>query len=234
MSNGTLAEEHSSPGTHPDFRCYQQNLAIRRAEAPSQPKFGMYAIRSFCAALALLIGTALAWGQAVGSLPPDPTGEWLTAKGYAVIRIVNCDDRLWGVVVWEARPGGIDRKNPDRSLQNRPTLGMPILLGMEHKKANRWDGQIYNSQDGHTYSASISLLNPDKLRVEGCFLAILCGGEDWTREQPQQPGRGSPQPPNANSGNPYPPSQPGAVNGYPAELDADVCLRLLGPPRLPH
>jgi hypothetical protein len=29
---------------------------------------------------------------------PDPTGEWLTAKGYAKIRIVDCSGRLWGVV----------------------------------------------------------------------------------------------------------------------------------------
>ena len=79
------------------------------------------------------------------------------AKQYARIKIVDCDGRLWGVVAWEAQPG-IDNKNPDRALRSRPTLGMPILLGMTPTKTNQWDGQIYNSQDGHTYSANISLV----------------------------------------------------------------------------
>jgi len=67
------------------------------------------------------------------------------------------------------------------NLRSRATLGMPILLGMTPSQSNRWDGQIYNSQDGHTYSASISLLDPNTLRVQGCFLGFLCGGENWTR-----------------------------------------------------
>ncbi len=88
--------------------------------------------------------------------PTDPTGEWLVAKQVARIKIADCDGRLWGVVAWEAQPGGIDKKNPDPNLRSRPTLGMPILLGMTPSKGNRWDGQIYNSEDGHTYSANIS------------------------------------------------------------------------------
>lgn len=111
---------------------------------------------------------------------PDPTGEWLTAKGYAKIRIVDCSGRLWGVVSWETYPS-VDDKNPDPSKRNRPTLGMPILLGMTHTDRNKWSGEIYNSKDGHTYSASISLLNPDVLKVQGCVFGIFCGGENWTR-----------------------------------------------------
>ncbi len=113
--------------------------------------------------------------------PTDPTGEWLVAKQVARIKIADCDGRLWGVVAWEAQPGGMDKKNPDPNLRSRPTLGMPILLGMTPSKTNRWDGQIYNSEDGHTYSANISLVDPNTLRVQGCFLGFLCGGENWTR-----------------------------------------------------
>ena len=117
--------------------------------------------------------------------PTDPTGEWLVAKQYARVKIAECDGRLWGVVAWEAQPGGIDKKNPDPNLRSRPTLGMPILLGMTHSKSNQWDGKIYNSEDGHTYSANISLVDPNTLRVQGCFLGFLCGGENWTRVEPQ-------------------------------------------------
>ena len=178
-----------------------------------------------------------------GGQPADPTGVWLVAKQIARIRIVNCDGKLWGVVVWEARPG-IDNKNPDPNLRSRPTLGMPVLLGMTQTKADQWDGQIYNSGDGHTYSASITLLNNDNLRVKGCFLAILCGGEIWTRVKAPETAQQAP-PQIAHSARPHSsraPSQrsrPAPNSRKPAdteqaETDEDVCLRILGPARLPH
>ncbi|HEY5217132.1 MAG TPA: DUF2147 domain-containing protein [Pseudolabrys sp.] len=78
---------------------------------------------------------------------------------------------------------------------------MPILLGMTRSNLNQWDGQIYNSEDGNTYSANISLLNPSTLKVQGCFLGFLCGGENWSRVEtppepiPLPPVRNQPPPP---------------------------------------
>lgn len=112
--------------------------------------------------------------------PSGPTGDWLVAKRWAIIRIVDCGGQLLGVVSWEMRPS-VDSHNPDPAKRSRPTLGMPVLLGMKMSEPNKWDGQIYNSHDGNTYDANISLSGPDVLRVEGCFFGILCGGEDWTR-----------------------------------------------------
>ena len=58
---------------------------------------------------------------------------------------------------------------------------MPILLDMTPTRANKWEGQVYNSQNGKTYSANISLSDPNTLRIQGCVLGFLCGGESWTR-----------------------------------------------------
>lgn len=179
---------------------------------------------------ALLIATSTASAQqgVTGSVSPDPTGEWLVAKQVARIKIVDCDNRMWGVVSWEAQ-AGVDRKNPDPNLRSRPTLGMPILLGMTRSKINQWDGQIYNSEDGNTYSANISLLNPSTLKVQGCFLGFLCGGENWSRvETPPEP---IPLPPMRNQ--PPPPKNRNTTGNQPPAAD-DVCLRLFGPPGLPH
>jgi uncharacterized protein (DUF2147 family) len=188
---------------------------------------------SICTALAaLLFGAIAAWADPASPSLPDPTGEWLVAKAVARIRIVDCERRLWGVVSWEATPA-VDKNNPDRNLRLRPTLGMPVLLGMVQTKENRWQGQIYNSEDGHTYSANISLVNPDTLRVQGCFLAVLCGGENWTRVQPPDTSNAS-QPPNSRSTNSQPSRSAGSPPDYPTESDQDVCLRLVGPPGLPH
>jgi hypothetical protein len=163
-----------------------------------------------------------------GSVSPDPTGEGLVAKQVARIKIADCDGRLWGVVAWEAKPG-VDRKNPDPNLRSRPTLGMPILLGMTRSKPNQWDGQIYNSEDGNTYSANISLLNPSTLKVQGCFLGFLCGGENWSRVvTPPEP---IPLPPVRNQ--PRPPRNRNTTDNQPPAAD-DVCLRLFGPAGLPH
>jgi uncharacterized protein (DUF2147 family) len=129
---------------------------------------------------ASLLLPAIAVADPAASQDAGPIGEWLVAKRVARIRIVNCDQRLWGVVAWEATPG-VDSNNPDPSKRSRPTLGMPVLLGMKPAGSNEWKGEIYNAEDGKTYSSSITLLNPDLLKVQGCVLGILCGGENWTR-----------------------------------------------------
>jgi uncharacterized protein (DUF2147 family) len=114
---------------------------------------------------------------------PSPAGEWMVAKGEAIIRVVDCGGQYWGLVAWEQKPGGVDSRNPNPALRNRLTLGMPILLGMTQRAGAQatWNGQIYNSEDGRMYEGRISLTAPDTLRVEGCVLGFLCGGEDWHR-----------------------------------------------------
>jgi uncharacterized protein (DUF2147 family) len=109
-----------------------------------------------------------------------PTGEWLVASKAAHIRIVDCAGLLWGVVSWEAR-AGVDDKNPDPAKRGRPTLGMAVLQALKASEPNRWDGALYNSKNGKTYTGGIVLLAPDRVRVRGCVLGFLCGGEDWTR-----------------------------------------------------
>jgi uncharacterized protein (DUF2147 family) len=199
------------------------------SHVPNRTNPSTYNTRIVCVAFASwLIAISASVALPVSGAAPEPAGEWLVAKQIARIKIVDCDGRLWGVVAWEAQPG-IDSKNPDRNLQSRPTLGMPILLGMTPSKTNQWDGQIYNSQDGHTYSASISLQDPNTLRVQGCFLGFLCGGENWTRVEAQDAlGTASTQ-----STAPKPPKTRKATSNQPEPTD-DVCSRILGPAGLTH
>jgi uncharacterized protein (DUF2147 family) len=179
----------------------------------------------FPAMLRLLGLCAILWSSLPASAqtpappPQGPIGEWMVAKKVARIRIVDCDSRLWGVVSWEARPG-TDSKNSDERLRSRPTLGMPILLGMKQTGANKWEGDIYNSEDGRTYGANISMADANTLKVQGCFLKFLCGGENWTRaEEP-----------------PAPPVQPRtAGRGAPPASDSNnICASIPGATRPPH
>ncbi len=109
-----------------------------------------------------------------------PEGDWWVHDKQARITIVNCDGAFWGVISWEAKPG-VDTHNPDPSKRSRPMLGVPIILGMKPDGANKWKGTIYNSAFGQTVSGGIALPKDDTLRISGCILGFLCGGENWTR-----------------------------------------------------
>ncbi len=116
------------------------------------------------------------------ALAADPTGDWKVADGVANIRVAECNGSMWGAVSWEKTPGGRDKSNPDASKQNRPTLGMPILIDMKKKAGvDQWEGQVYNAKDGQFYSSTIKPVGSDQLEIQGCVLGFLCGGETWTR-----------------------------------------------------
>jgi Uncharacterized protein conserved in bacteria (DUF2147) len=124
----------------------------------------------------------------------DPQGAWLVEDKSAQIEVGICSGVLWGIVLWE-QTAGRDTENPNPALRSRPTLGLPILLGMRPQAPLQappqqrpdpaltvWHGTIYNSLNGRTYDASVKLTGPDVLHLEGCVLGgLFCGGQNWTR-----------------------------------------------------
>src|SRR5438309_5903030 len=180
----------------------------------------------------ILLYSLIMLASGLGSaLAADPTGDWRVADGVANIRVAECNGSMWGVVAWEKTPGGRDKNNPDVSKQNRPTLGMPILIDMKKKPGvDQWQGQVYNAKDGQFYSSTIRPIGSDQLEIQGCVLGFLCGGETWTRLAgpiPSSPAnsmaKGSPKgpagaPPKTAAPAPAPaaPKTTGAVNPAPA------------------
>jgi len=192
---------------------------------------------------AIFLATGLAPALAL-----DPTGDWRVADGVANIRVAQCNGNMWGAVAWEQTPGGRDTNNPDVSKQNRPTLGMPILIDMKKKAgADAWEGQVYNAKDGQYYSSTIKPVDPDHLEIQGCVLGFLCGGETWTRVAgpiPSSPvnsmAKGAPKttaalpkpapptiaaaPKTTGSVNPAAKGPKPATTALPADPVADICL----------
>jgi uncharacterized protein (DUF2147 family) len=188
---------------------------------------GLRRFAAMAAAVWLAASGSAAAQTTGGGVTPDPTGEWMVANRRATIRIADCNGHLWGVVASQAR-ASTDFRNPDPSLRARPTQGLPVLLNMTRTKYNLWEGKIYNSEDGHTYSASVSVINPNAVRVEGCFLGFLCGGENWSRVEPQdQPG----VPPGLNTALPGRQQTTGGNPPNPADY---VCSSVFGPAWLTH
>ncbi len=142
-----------------------------------RPRAPLINVRRTVAYSALLLAAGLG-----SALAADPTGDWKVADGVANIRVAECNGSMWGAVAWEQIPGGRDKNNPDISKQNRPSLGMPILIDMKKKPSvDQWEGQVYNAKDGQFYSSTIKPVGADQLEIQGCVLGFLCGGETWTR-----------------------------------------------------
>ena len=147
----------------------------------------MVRLRRRAAISLALLGAALMFSTEASAASPE--GEWLVNGGTGRVRITDCGGALWGIVTWESVPG-VDDQNPNAALRNRPILGMPVLLELRERSTGQWWGHIYNSTNGRTYSGGVRLKSPDVLRITGCVLGILCGGQDWTRVADASPGPG--------------------------------------------
>jgi uncharacterized protein (DUF2147 family) len=123
------------------------------------------------------------------AMAQSPTGEWLVGDGTARIRVVSCSGSLWGVISWTKDAPGKDENNPDPAKRDRSVMGMPILIDMK-PNGDQWDGEVYNAENGETYTSHISLTSADVLKIQGCvFGGLLCGGENWTRVQAAKKGQ---------------------------------------------
>ena len=118
----------------------------------------------------------------------DAFGTWLTGDKEGQVRIVNCGGALCGNLVWLKAPNDpatgrpkTDKHNADASKQSRPLLGVPVVLAMKPSGPGQWSGEVYNAEDGKTYSGSLTLTGPDTAALKGCVLSILCKSQTWTR-----------------------------------------------------
>ncbi len=136
----------------------------------------------------------------VGPYPPSPIeGTWQTQLA-SEVTIAPCPQGWCGTLSKIVVPSeGLspeefaaaqqmpvetftDMRNPDPELRGRPMLGLQMLTLWPGKEPHIFDGEIYNPQDGNTYSGYIEMLGPDMVRLRGCVLFnVICQGEDWVR-----------------------------------------------------
>jgi uncharacterized protein (DUF2147 family) len=133
------------------------------------------------AVLGVSIGTCLA---------ADPLGNWRTEEGKATVRIAACGAALCGTIIAlkeasdpDTGKPKTDKNNADASLRNRPMIGVQIVLGMKPSgTANKWTGQVYNAEDGKTYTGNLTLQDANTIKLEGCILGgLVCKSSVWTR-----------------------------------------------------
>ena len=144
---------------------------------------------------AALLGASTATAQAQAPVE----GTWRTVLE-SEVTIAACPEGYCGVLSKIVVPEGqlsseeasaaaamspedfMDYRNKDPQLRNRPMLGLQILTLRPGDKPNVFDGEIYNPEDGNTYSGYVQVTGPDALRLNGCVLFnVICRGEDWVR-----------------------------------------------------
>jgi uncharacterized protein (DUF2147 family) len=136
------------------------------------------------AVIAICLGLA-----ATPALAADPIGNWLTKDDEAKVAIGRCGDALCGSIVALKTPIDADtgrpmtdKNNPDAAKATRPMIGVQIIIGMKPSGPDKWDGQVYNAEDGKTYSGSVTMTGTSTLNLQGCALAgLICKSQIWTR-----------------------------------------------------
>jgi uncharacterized protein (DUF2147 family) len=120
----------------------------------------------------------------------DPTGIWQIEDRDAEVRVVTCGKALCVTVVWIQQPNDpdsgkpwVDKNNVDASNRSRPLLGLTIINDMMPSPSpNKWEGHVYSILLGKKFDGSLTLLNPTKMKIEGCLMAPLCQSEIWTKQ----------------------------------------------------
>ena len=121
--------------------------------------------------LSLLVTLATSSAAHAGML-----GLWATEGAESHVQIERCEEALCGRLAWLQEPNNelgepkLDKFNSDGALQSRPILGLMIIRNfVTDAEGTCCKGRIYNPEDGHTYRSSLTQVDEDTLKVEGCF-----------------------------------------------------------------
>ena len=118
-------------------------------------------------------------------------GEWYTENNKSVVKIYKVGNKYYGKIIWLKAPNDkngkpkLDKNNEDEKLQKRPLLNLVILKDFEYDEDNEWDdGEIYNPEDGETYSCTMTLIDKNTLEVRGYVgISLLGKSQTWKRKR---------------------------------------------------
>jgi uncharacterized protein (DUF2147 family) len=109
--------------------------------------------------------------QSDGNTTATPIGDWQTEGKSGAVRIEACGEALCGYML-DVSTGA---------------KGETILVNMKpksgtDKRDSRWRGNVYSRSSGNSYYGTMTLKEPNTLRVEACaFGSFFCSGNNWTR-----------------------------------------------------
>lgn len=130
-----------------------------RSALPRRDVLRVYA--AFCATV--LVGCT---AMAQDARPPSgPAGRWITASGNVEVDVTRCGPAWCGTITRVLGQQSMSRPGKAMTpVDTRPALGMTILKDFlpedeaaDDSPAARWQGHIYNRENGKTYRCLMSL-----------------------------------------------------------------------------
>ena len=120
-------------------------------------------------------------------------GKWKNGEGTGIVEIYRTTSGHYaGKIIWLKEPidpetgkPKLDKRNPDESKRNVPTLGLINMHGFKYnEEENVWeDGTIYDPKNGKEYSCKMELKDNNTLKVRGYIGVSMIGRTDtWTRQ----------------------------------------------------
>jgi uncharacterized protein (DUF2147 family) len=117
----------------------------------------------------------------------SPIGLWRGAD--ATFEIFESEGTLSARIVSLSEPMTAEGKektdiyNPDPTKHEDPIIGLIFISGFMKKSDDHWEnGTVYDPKSGRSYSCSMDLQDPDKIKLRG-FIGTSLFGRDyiWTR-----------------------------------------------------
>ena len=106
-------------------------------------------------------------------------GKWRNPKGSVVVQVAPCGSAYCGTVVdASAKAKATARKGGTPNL-----IGTRILSNLRRAGNGTFRGQAFDPKRNIRAPATIRVLGPDAIEVEGCAIAgmLLCKEQRWTR-----------------------------------------------------
>lgn len=115
---------------------------------------------------------------AMATAEPGLTGQWKNPKGSVIVRLGPCGNAICGVVVDASEHA----KDTARKGGTPNLIGTRILSGLRPAGDGSFRGHAFDPKRNIHAPATVRMLGPDALSVEGCaLLGLVCKEQRWTR-----------------------------------------------------
>lgn len=121
---------------------------------------------------------------------PQQLGRWITETGNLEVEVAPCGDAFCGTVVRVIANRSMSAPGTEMAAADaRPALGMTILRDLrpgEGEGKGEWKGEIYNRENGKSYSALVTAPAADQLVIRAYVgLPLLGKTQVWRRVSQQ-------------------------------------------------
>lgn len=128
-------------------------------------------------------GAPGAAGATAAAPAASQLGRWLTESGNLEVDVAPCGAALCGTVVRVLANRSMSSPGTEMAAaDSRPALGMVLLSDFMPSGEGEWKGQIYNRENGKTYSALMTHPEADQLLIRAYIgLPLLGKTQVWRR-----------------------------------------------------